>query len=90
MTQPFRPSNGDHGEWFMGQFCFQCKRDDDEHEDYPCEILGRVLGLDIDDPDYPTEWIKDEDGSNPRCTAFEHVDDPDKPYRCEKTMEMQL
>lgn len=25
----------------------------------------------VDDPEYPKEWVKDDDGSNPRCTAHE-------------------
>jgi hypothetical protein len=62
----YRPSNGDEGIWFMAQWCERCERD--RREDRPCRILVLTFALDVDDPHYPKEWVRDADG--PRCTAF--------------------
>ena len=70
-TRPYRPCNGDEGDWFMGQWCSRCERG--RRQDRPCRILGMTMGLDVDDPGYPKEWVRDAEGwpGNPRCTAFE-------------------
>nr|WP_319491094.1 hypothetical protein [uncultured Desulfobacter sp.] len=60
----FRPSNGTEGMIFFNQFCDQCKKI--SH----CEIIGKTMALDMEDPGYPTEWLYGEDGQ-PCCTAFE-------------------
>lgn len=73
MSEPYRPSNGDAGDAFIAKFCEKCARDG---EDNPCFILGRALGHNIDDPDYPPEWVQDEQG--PRCTAFTLEASPDE------------
>lgn len=67
MSKPYRPSNGTEGMDFMEQFCVRCKKDEDER----CPILGRTMAYQVDEPEYPVEWIRDDDGRNPRCTAFE-------------------
>lgn len=41
----------------------QCKHG--EH----CEIQFNTMLYDIDDPEYPKEWVCDEEGAE--CTAFE-------------------
>ena len=70
MSKSYRPSNGSEGESFMAVFCNRCKKDADYEN--PCEILGRSFWHQTGDPEYPAEWIMDDDGlSNPRCTAFE-------------------
>ena len=66
--KPYRPSNGTEGEIFQEHFCYRCTKDS---EASPCDILGRSFWNDLGDPDYPTEWIENDDGSNPRCTAFD-------------------
>jgi hypothetical protein len=70
LPQPYRPSNGDEGCWFQQKFCDRCEREREyrEKERSPCSILGLTMALDIDDPDYPKQWVEDENG--PRCTAF--------------------
>lgn len=71
-SKPYRPSNGTEGEIFEAQFCSQCeheaawRRDDLKHD--ACKIHARVYAFGINDPQYPKEWIEDEDG--PHCTAF--------------------
>lgn len=65
-TTKYRPSNGSEGEWFMSQWCERCIKDSPNQ---PCSIIGRAMGMDLDDAGYPAEWI--EDGHGPRCTAFE-------------------
>ena len=64
-TTKYRPTNGSEGEWFMSLWCERCIKD---RPSKPCSILGRALGMDIDDAGYPAEWV--EDGDGPRCTAF--------------------
>lgn len=62
------PSNGSEGEYFYAQWCARCVREPyarDENAKGRCPILTRAQ-LDRDAP----EWIKDDDGANPRCTKF--------------------
>ncbi len=78
MTAPYRPPNGTAGVGFMEEFCFRCERDrkyreTDNGED-GCPIVARSLMHEIEHPDYPTEWVKDDgdgDDETARCTAFE-------------------
>lgn len=86
MTRPYRPSNGTEGMSFMDSFCFNgCKH---ETKEKPCQIMGRSLGYSIGDPEYPKEWIQEDDGSRPRCTAYQEIgSDPATP-RCDKTEDM--
>jgi hypothetical protein len=64
--KPYRPSNGSEGEWFMEDFCYKCKMDENES----CEIVAKTMFHDIGEPGYPKEWVYDIEG-NPMCTAFE-------------------
>ena len=79
--KPYRPSNGEEGEGFRISFCIQCVRGGYERTgvlaDKPCDILERSFWNKIDDPDYPTEWVYDQDG-DPTCTAFEPVEDDEE------------
>jgi hypothetical protein len=72
MSTPYRPSNGSEGEMFKEQFCYRCKHDDYDNAVY-CPILGASLVYEVDDPQYPKEWIADERGPQYLgiCTAFE-------------------
>jgi hypothetical protein len=86
MTRPYRPSNGTEGECFMDAFCFNgCKH---ETEERPCKILGATMAYDITHPNYPKEWVCEDDLSRPRCTAFQLDGEPDKVPRCDKTKDM--
>jgi len=67
----FRPSNGTEGMMFSEQFCERCKHEGFTPGESPCEILGNTMFYDISDDEYPREWVQDDDGTNPRCTAFE-------------------
>jgi hypothetical protein len=62
---PYRPSNGTEGEWFMNDFCHRCRRDRNQD----CEIIPITMGLDTDEDDYPHQWTYDLEG-RPTCTAF--------------------
>ena len=69
-TEKYRPSNGTEGEWFQAKFCENCTKDSEAR---PCRILGYTMIFDVDDKDYPKQWVKDvgaEWPGNPRCTAF--------------------
>jgi len=77
-TIPYRPSNGSEGMDFQARFCDKCSKDDMENGGIECDILGRVLSFQKDDPEYPKEWVIDEFGPQDRypfhtakCTAFQ-------------------
>jgi len=80
-TEPYRPSSGDEGRWFMSRWCEHCTHDEafqadpENNGDQGCPIVAMTLVLKRADPLYPKEWICDADGRNPRCTAFERIDD---------------
>lgn len=94
-TEPYRPSNGTEGEIFISYFCCRCERDkslrDDPEEGIGCHILANSFAYSINDPNYPKEWVRDEDaditmigGNGARCTAFVE-EGKDIPYRCAST-----
>lgn len=71
--EPYRPSNGSiEGAAFMARWCDRCereagyRRDPNKHD--ACRILVNTMAYSIGDPEYPREWVRDENG--PRCTAF--------------------
>jgi hypothetical protein len=75
--EPYRPSNGTEGQFFMEEWCLRCARDAAFRNDKPehgCRILARTLLYDIDDPNYPKEWVRrsndNEWPGSARCTAF--------------------
>lgn len=68
-TKPFRPSNGDMGSMFEYSQCRKCQFSDD------CDVFFRSVAYDIDDETYPTEFVSDLDGSNPRCTARVEIEE---------------
>lgn len=78
-TKKYRPSNGSEGCWFTGEFCDRCQKDADyrNNDGDSCQILCNTMVYDLTDPEYPDEWIYDEDG-NPVCTAFEEEDKTDE------------
>jgi hypothetical protein len=63
----YRPSNGTDGDIFIERFCNHCRKD---AVCEGCEIQLRTMAFDIDEPEYPTEWVYDADGK-PTCTDFE-------------------
>lgn len=94
----YRPSNGSEGEGFEDRWCDRCMRDqkfrdawavDPDYADGAdgCSILSDAQCLNIDDPNYPKEWIYGDDGS-PKCTAFEAITDSQRSFRCVNTIDM--
>ena len=71
----YRPSNGAEGEHFMAQYCEVCQKDDLEN-DIICPIIGRTMAYDVDDPQYPSEWVRD--GDEVKCTAFQEREENGK------------
>lgn len=74
MSEKYRPTSGEEGAHFQDRFCDRCKRDaafqaDPDNAD-GCEILARTMLFDVDEPEYPVEWIRGDDG-RAKCTAFE-------------------
>ena len=78
MAEKYRPSNGTAGIAFDDQWCSNCERDrawrEDDKND-PCQILSNTMIYNVDDPEYPAEWIYGADG-RPCCTAFVKIKDP--------------
>ena len=70
--KPYRPSNGTEGDMFMERFCFNCVHDGytEETPEAGCELIIRSMAYKTSDPDYPKEWVFDENGV-PKCTRFE-------------------
>lgn len=70
----YRPSNGAEGMDFMAEYCDQCKRNAafQAGNGDSCPIAAATMVYNIDDPQYPKEWIVDNDG--PCCTAFDAID----------------
>jgi len=65
---------------FMERFCYRCKHDADfqnNHAGEGCGILSATMIYDPGDTAYPEEWVSDDDVGlvNPRCTAFEELED---------------
>lgn len=67
MTIPWRPSNGTGGDIFYEDWCAKCHREQGARQ---CKIFTKTLIFREDEPGYPKEWVSDDDGRNPRCTAF--------------------
>lgn len=72
--KPYRPSNGTEHYLFEEDFCMHCKHYKDnpriEASDCDLDLLNMTFLHDIDDPEYPKEWVYDKEGY-PSCTAFE-------------------
>ena len=83
-TRSYQPSNGTEGYWFTDKFCSQCEKDRKYHNSLEpdpedgCKIIVYAFGFSKRDNEYPKEWISDDDGCNPRCTAFMEYQEPDK------------
>ena len=67
----YRPSNGTEGDWFVERNCRSCVHGKYEHtgdtNDKPCEILSRSFLFDVNDKEYPAEWVYVN--GNHTCTA---------------------
>lgn len=80
----YKPSNGSEGMWFENEYCMNCLNcDPDPNGKKQCQILFRAFWYDIDDNEYPVEWVYDEN-DKPMCTEYVKWDwgndgDPDDP-----------
>ena len=92
MKRKYRPTSGTEGICFEESFCHQCiherwvhNQDADREED-KCPIYSKMILLEVDDPEYPTELTYDEN-DKPTCTNWQKWDwgndgdpnDPDNP-----------
>lgn len=64
ILRPYRPSNGTEGEYFIEAHCCKCIKD----RNHDCAILAATMAYTLDDPEYPKEWVRVDDG--PMCTAY--------------------
>jgi len=63
---PYRPSNGTEGMGFFERWCDRCRKEPD------CPIIADTMIYDVDDSEYPKEWVADDaSGNGARCTVFE-------------------
>ena len=72
MPKLYQPSNGSEGMGFMNVFCDRCMFDDGVSqygEEKACTLLLSSLMYGTNDPEYPREWIYNEDGHG-TCTKF--------------------
>lgn len=71
MSHPYRPANGTEGEAFEAQWCANCWRDAafSYGDGDSCTIIADAMAFDVDDPEYPKQWIIE--AGRPLCTAFE-------------------
>lgn len=81
-TEKYRPSNGTEGEGFISAWCCKCERDINDD----CPIVAATFCYDVDDPEYPKEWVRDKSG--PRCSAFVPLGEPVPTARCSQTQDM--
>ncbi len=73
MSKPYRPSNGEEGEWFMERFCYRCAQDGGD--EMKCPIIAASMCFNSDDAEYPKELIYNDQG-RPTCTAFRTEPEP--------------
>jgi hypothetical protein len=69
-SERYQPANGMEGADFMAEFCDRCTKDTAFRDGTgdSCPIAANTMVYRVTDPNYPPEWIEDEQG--PRCTAF--------------------
>lgn len=85
--RPYRPSCGSEGADFQARFCAYCVHDQDWEQGNGCPIILDTMLYEVDDPDYPSQWIWGDNG--PECTAFQPVEEaPERSERCALTIDM--
>lgn len=94
-AKQYRPSNGTEGFCFIEQWCATCARDavsngsktfEECADGDLCQILADTFAYDIGDPEYPKDWVYDEQG-RPTCSAWVANGEP-IPTRCTRTKDM--
>lgn len=94
--EKYRPANGTEGDIFISQWCSHCQNDKALREgcavnwmdDFErCDIIDKTMLFNVDDPEYPSEWVYGEDGQ-PCCTAFVATGDERSVFRDPLTVDM--
>jgi hypothetical protein len=72
MPAPYQPSNATEGDLFMQAHCNRCARWERGGKEFEqgCDIQLRSMAFSIGHPQYPVEWIRNDDNV-PTCTAFQ-------------------
>lgn len=86
MTRKYQPSNGTEGMGFIENHCEQCIHEQFLHtqneDDVKCDILSRTMIFNVNDKEYPKEWIWNSEDC-PTCTKWKKwdwgFDDDDNP-----------
>jgi hypothetical protein len=94
VTRPYRPSNGTEGLDFQDRVCAHCARYGDcgwGTLDCRKGLIDRSMLFDVDDPEYPKEWVYTESGA-PTCTAWKKKRSRRRPIvvRQQKTDQLEL
>ena len=81
LSRAYRPANGMEGAVFMAHFCDRCERDRAYRDGTgdSCPIAAATMAFSATDPEYPREWVEDEQGA--RCTAFEQASQSEQQIR---------
>jgi hypothetical protein len=61
----------------MSRWCGRCTKEGDGKEVDYCPIATWTMAVEIDDPNYPSEWV--EIDGWPHCTAFDPIDEGNQP-----------
>jgi hypothetical protein len=70
----YRPSSGLEGVDFCAHFCDRCIHNQDEQDS--CAIWMDTWVYEIDEPEYPKEWIYQN--GYPTCTKFQLQDNKEQ------------
>jgi len=81
MPKLYQPSNGSEGMEFMARYCDQCIHDAEYQKNLNpedgCPQLAASMAFNPGEPEYPQEWIEDDDGYG-FCTKFILKDSEDE------------
>lgn len=85
----YRPSNGTEGMSFIERQCGDCVHDKEQREtgENGCSIIAAAMAFDIEDAEYPKEWVIDKD-YGPMCTNYCYEKNLPKTERCKNTDDM--
>jgi hypothetical protein len=80
VLSPYKPSKSTDGHAFTGRFCDRCwhARLAEKHPEKGCNILMRAFFFEINEDEYPTEWVTDGTWQGTRCTKFQTFADHQK------------
>ncbi len=80
----YQPSNGTEGDWFISKWCGSCVKNPKSMDAInQCDILCMTMVCNIDDSEYPRQWVYSED-DEPMCTAYKNRDEYNRERRSKR------